>query len=87
MPLATLFCAIQGSSLIDLPAVTERQYQYYQVVVLNVADGSIITNTVTPQALQLMPQGLTKTTGILIGCDAFRKVFQNISLDLPIQPA
>ena len=35
-------------SLIDLPAMTRRQYQYHQAVVLNVADGSIITDTVTP---------------------------------------
>jgi hypothetical protein len=35
-------------SLIDLPAVTQCQYQYDQAVVLNVADGSIIADTVKP---------------------------------------
>jgi hypothetical protein len=34
-----------------------------------------------------MPQGFAKTAGILIGCYAFRKILQNISLDLPVQPA
>jgi hypothetical protein len=35
-------------SLIDLPAMTQCQYQYHQAVVLNVADGSIINDAVTP---------------------------------------
>jgi len=45
------------------------------MVILNVANGAIITNAVAPQALQLMPQGLTETAGIFAGCDTFREIF------------
>jgi hypothetical protein len=55
------------------------------VVVFNVADSSIITNTVAPQALQLMSQTLTEKARIVIGSNALEEVLQNTPLYLPVQ--
>lgn len=57
-----------------MPAMSYRQYQHDKMVVLNLANSTIITNTVTPQALQLMPQRLAETAGVIVGCNAFGKV-------------
>ena len=60
--------------------MSDSDYQYDKPYFFNLANNSIVANSVSPQSLVVIPQRLPKTPRV-IGCfDTFRNEAKDISL-------
>jgi hypothetical protein len=66
--------------------VANRQNQYHQTVLLNLANQPVRSNPIAPQAVHRAAQRSAIPPRIARACDAFAEVAQNLTLSSWIEP-
>lgn len=73
-----------GGLIVNGGTVLDGQHKYHAGLFPNVANDSVIANTITPQPSKLMTQGFSEAARVFIRGDASIHVVENFPLHCPV---